>query len=77
MYGLNLTTGERITSAQLQQSLGALDLGEMMHARRMEHLTAIEHIEARGIRYSNQDFDVLSSALNFLDAVNPDHSLRT
>ena len=77
MYGLNLTTGKRITSAQIQHAIGRLDIQGSLQGKQMEHLTAIEHIEARGIRYSNQDFDVLSSALNFLDAVNPDHSLRT
>lgn len=33
----------------------------------MRHLSAIEHLEQRGMEYSNQDFDVLSAALRFSD----------
>jgi hypothetical protein len=44
----------------------------------MAHLSSIETLEARGMQRSNQDFDVLSAALDFLDAVAPDvaESLR-
>lgn len=35
----------------------------------MRHLSAIERLEARGIRYANQDFDVLNAAYDF--AVSP------
>ena len=77
MYALYLTTGQRITSAELQRALGDLDLsGAELLKRRMNILCDIESIESRGIRYSNHDFDVLSGALNFLDAVEPHHQLR-
>lgn len=78
MYTLHLRTGKRITSAMLQKALGDLqaDCGTATHATRMTQLAAIERLEARGMQYSNQDFDVLSGALNFLDAVMPEHGLR-
>ena len=78
MYALHLRNGKSITSAQLQHAIGSLDCTghhSMAHGA-IHHLCAIERLEARGMTYSNQDFDVLSSSLNFLDAVNPDHTLR-
>ena len=79
MYALHLRTGKHVTSAMLQHALGAVDADceTRTHASRMIHLQAIERLEARGMTYSNQDFDVLSAALNFLDAVMPEHRLRT
>lgn len=77
MYSLRLQSGLRISSAELQHALGALKCGTETHLARMAHMSAIERIEARGTTYSNQDFDVLSAALNFLDAVHPEHELRT
>jgi hypothetical protein len=76
MYTLHLRNGKRITSAVLQHTLSNLDCGPLTHTKRMQHLSAIERLEARGMQHSNQDFDVLSAALNFLDAVHPDHDLR-
>ncbi len=76
MYALHLRNGKRVTSAVLQHTLSKLDCGTLTHITRMQHLSAIERLEARGMQYSNQDFDVLSSALNFLDAVDPEHGLR-
>ncbi len=78
MYRLILRSGRPITSAQLQQALGQVDAecGTVTHQTRMKHLGAIERLCARGKSYSNEDFDVLSAALNFLDAVVPDHCLR-
>lgn len=78
MYALNLRNGNAITSAMLQAKLGELsaECGTVTHSSRMGYLSAIERLEARGMSYSNQDFDVLSGALNFLDAVMPDHGLR-
>lgn len=78
MYSLLLQNGKQITSAMLSQRLGSLeaDCGTVTHETRMRHLSAIERLGARGMQYSNQDFDVLSAALNFLDAVMPDHDLR-
>lgn len=35
------------------------------HPEMMHHLSAIERIEARGIAYSGEDFDVLSAAYRF------------
>ena len=78
MYKLHLRSGKSITSAMLQHSLGLLpcEPGTMTHKSRMSYLGAIERLEARGMTYSNEDFDVLSAALNFLDAVQPEHGLR-
>lgn len=76
MYSLHLLSGQTITSAQLQHALGRLDLNGELHKRLMSQLSGIESLEARGCRYSNHDFDVLSGALNFIDAVAPDHGLR-
>lgn len=78
MYAIHLRTGKRIASETLQRALDSLpcEVGTQTHQTRMAHLSAIEGLEARGMRYSNQDFDVLSSALNFLDAVHPEHELR-
>ena len=78
MYKLHLQSGRAIESASLIHALGSLDAecGTQTHASRMAHLGSIERLEARGMTYSNQDFDVLSSALNFLDAVQPEHGLR-
>lgn len=71
MYGIKLVSGGFIRSAELQRALADLpfECGTELHSRRMQHLGAIESLEARGMHYSNQDFDVLSSALNFLAAV--------
>ena len=81
MYGITLQAGHGkrwITSAMLQHALGALPCaqGTVTHDRRMAFLSAIERLGARGMQYSNQDFDILSGALNFLDAVDPEHDLR-
>jgi hypothetical protein len=72
MYGISLCGGGFIRSAEIQAALAnvvneAQDGATADSAWR--HLCQIEHLEARGMLYSNQDFDVLSSALNFLDAV--------
>jgi len=45
-----------ITSAEILASLDPI-----AHA---DHITRINHIEARGIRYSGEDFDVLCAARN-------------
>lgn len=78
MYGIALCHGGFIRSAEIQRALSELpfECGTELHTRRMRELSAIEHLEARGMQYSNQDFDVLSSALNFLDAVAPEVSER-
>lgn len=74
MYGLKLVNGGFIRSAEIQRALAQLpfECGTELHSRRMALLGAIERLEARGMQCSNQDFDVLSSALNFLDAVASD-----
>src|SRR3990167_3151719 len=74
MYVIKLTSGGFIQSAVIQRALADLPLecGSELHKRRMQQLGVIEHLEARGMAYANQDFDVLSSALNFVDAVAPD-----
>jgi hypothetical protein len=81
VYHLPITAARRITSAELSRALGDLDCpviteADSVHLRRMSHLGAIEALEARGARYSGHDFDALSGALNFLDAVEPAHGLR-
>jgi hypothetical protein len=78
MYALHLRNGRSITSAVLQRALADVpaECGTAAHDSRMGYLSAIERLEARGMTYSNQDFDVLSGALNFLDAVVPEHDLR-
>lgn len=78
MYKLLLRKGKAIKSEEIQQALNEVEAecGTTTHQSRMAHLSRIEQLEARGMQYSNQDFDVLSSALNFLDAVHPDHKLR-
>ena len=73
MYALHLRSGKSITSEQLCRALYALDC---QRKSAMTHLAAVEELEERGMRCSNQDRDVLSAALNFLDAVNPEHGLR-
>lgn len=75
MYALHLRNGKTITSAMLQHAIGAVT-GEMTRVTAGHHLGAIERLEARGMTHANQDFDVLSAALNFLDAVVPEHGLR-
>ena len=37
-------------------------------ARHTGHIASINEIEAKGIRYSGQDFDVLASALRAVEA---------
>lgn len=76
MYGLSLQSGGWVRSADLQRALSDLpfECGSELHSRRMAFLGSIESLEARGMLYSNQDFDVLSGALNFLDAVAPEVS---
>lgn len=79
MYRLSLSgSGGSISLAQLMRALGDLnaECGTVTHQTRMRHLCALERLGCRGMEYSNQDFDVMSSALNFLDAVNPEHGLR-
>lgn len=74
MYSLALQRGRSIPSANLMAALASLPfaIGTQMHSRRCDEMASIERLGARGMRYANQDFDVLSSALNFLDAVAPD-----
>jgi hypothetical protein len=78
MYRLVLRSGGSITCGQLMGALGAVDAecGTVTHNTRMRHLAELERLGARGMRYANQDFDIMSSALNFLDAVLPEHGLR-
>lgn len=78
MYSLHLRSGRSVTSAMLQRSLAdcGVESGSELGHRRMAYMVSIERLESRGMQYSNEDFDVLSGALNFLDAVQPDHGLR-
>lgn len=78
MYALSLSSGGRIGSADIQRALADLpfECGSESHKRRMQWMGEIERLGARGARYSNEDFDVLSGALNFIDAVAPEVSDR-
>ena len=81
MYSLALQHGRSVLSQDMSAALASLPfaVGTELHARRCSEMAAIERLEARGMQYSNHDFDVLSSALNFLDAVAPETAdgLRT
>ena len=71
MYRLALAGGEIIPSEVIAHRIaGTLDYdSDPNHAAvGMKHLYAIETIEARGLQYANQDFDVLSSAYDFMVA---------
>lgn len=72
MYGLKLCGGGFIGSLAIKVALAKLEVSGEVGLRRMREMVAVERLEGRGMQYSNQDFDVLSSALNFLDAVAPD-----
>ena len=59
MYAINFTNGNRITAAEL---LETLDLLAPTDARAAKSAAAVRRLMAEGCRYSNQDFDVLGSA---------------
>jgi hypothetical protein len=61
MYCLKIANGPLLRSEEIARMVAARD----GHPDTMRHLGAIERIEARGIVYSNQDFDVLSAAYSF------------
>jgi hypothetical protein len=71
-YGLSLCGGGRIEATTLAAALALLECGPAVSVRRRELLEKVDALCVRGMRYANEDFDVLSSALNFLDAVQPD-----
>ena len=57
-----------ITSAELQRRISELvACNASLREDGMRHLGAIERLEARGMSYSNEDFDVLSSAKRWCD----------
>ena len=65
MYKLTVQSNgqsKTLRSAEIQRLVGE---SKPTHPETMAHLCAIEHIEARGIKYANQDFDVLSAAYRF------------
>lgn len=62
MYVLSIAGGPTLKSAEVARLVVKNRDG---HPHVMRHLSAIEHIEARGITYANQDIDVLSSAYSF------------
>ena len=61
MYGLSVN-GVRIPSQEIAR-MCVENKGDTPET--MQHLGSIERIEARGITYSNQDFDVLNSAYTY------------
>lgn len=68
MYSLTIQDGcqsRTLRSAEIQRLVGER---KPNHPETMTHLFAIETIEARGIKYSGQDFDVLSAAYRFANA---------
>ena len=56
MYVIGIASGEFETSAQIRAQLDPADKLEAMHIK------AIDRIEREGIKYSNEDFDILSGA---------------
>ncbi len=64
MYHLSVANKGVLSSAQI----AAMVAGREDTPAAMRHLVAIERIGARGIRYANEDFDVLSSAYMFATA---------
>lgn len=64
MYGIR-HNGQWVRSAELQRELSQLD--QSQHPEVMRHICAIEHLEARGAQYCNQDFDVLGAACSYLN----------
>lgn len=65
MYSLTIQDAGQsrtLRSAEIQRLVGER---KPNHPETMTHLFAIETIEARGIKYANQDFDVLSAAYRF------------
>jgi hypothetical protein len=61
MYGISVRTAPSIETRWIKSDeiLAMLDPTNPEHAR---HIAWIEQIERKGIRYSNEDFDVLSAA---------------
>jgi spore germination protein YaaH len=62
MYGLSIANEGFLRSAEISRLITDR---KPYSAELMKHLGAIERIEARGITYSNEDFDVLSAAYRF------------
>ncbi len=62
MYTLSIAGAGFLRSAEIARMI-VDNRGD--HPDVIRHLSAIEHIEARGISYSNEDFDVLSAAHRF------------
>ena len=56
MYVISIAGGGYETSAQIRAQLNPADKIEAMHIK------AIDRIEREGIKYSNEDFDILSGA---------------
>ena len=66
MYGLSVRTDVNCETCFVRSAeIARLVTFRGDHPDVMRHLAAIEHLEARGAKYSNQDFDVLSAAWNF------------
>lgn len=76
MYALHLRSGVSIPAAVLQKAIADLPfpVGSQSQARGFAHICQIERLCSRGMSRANEDFDVLSGALNFLDAVAPEVS---
>jgi hypothetical protein len=67
MYNVGVGNREWITSGQLQRLISEIGLAdESTMPECMRHMSAIESLEARGMRYSNHDFDVLAPAHSFV-----------
>ncbi len=62
-YSINVAGSRRLTSDEILKILSQCPQSSDVR----NSMAAIEEIERNGIRYSNQDFDVLSSALDVID----------
>jgi hypothetical protein len=56
MYTISISDGKWETSAEIRARLNPADAIEA------RHIKAIDRIERDGIKYSNEDFDILSGA---------------
>ena len=65
MYKLTVRHGAQSETLRSEEIARMCNEAWPNHPQLMEHLCAIEHIEARGIAYSGQDFDVLMAAYRF------------
>ncbi len=71
MYGISVQYGTHSAFVRSEEITKRIcTLTELLYREEaIRHLCAIEHLEARGITYCNEDFDVLSAAHRFANAL--------